>query len=209
MRVISQRFAPITAVFAALLLLSATFLHTAHAQNNPKQFIESLSQNVLHILEDSALSKQEKRTRLTSIFSENVDTTWMARFALGRHYRTASEEEREKYTSLYHDYVLHSYVPKFEAYTSQKLEIGRVTPAGDSEYTIQTTIRGAENQPDIQVNYRLKSDNGSFKVVDIIGEGVSLITTQRSDFGGMITRAGLSKFIQKLNHKVTKLKSKQ
>ena len=42
----------------------------------------------------------------------------------------------------------------------------------------------------IKVDWRLVTDNGAFKINDIIIEGISMMVTQRSEFASVIQRHG-------------------
>ena len=48
----------------------------------------------------------------------------------------------------------------------------------------------AQNGQAIKVDWRLRDRKGSFKVIDVIVEGVSMSVTQRSDFSSVIQRGG-------------------
>ena len=54
----------------------------------------------------------------------------------------------------------------------------------------------------ILVDYRLRGDSGAFKIVDITVEGVSLLTTQRSEFNGIVERKGIDGLIEALKKQV-------
>jgi len=61
------------------------------------------------------------------------------------------------------------------------------------------------NDPDgqkINVDYRLRDDSGAFKIVDIAVEGVSLLSTQRSEFNGIIETKGVEGLTEALKKQV-------
>ena len=51
--------------------------------------------------------------------------------------------------------------------------------------------------------------DGNFKITDFIGEGVSLIMTQRNDFNAILDQKGVDGFLNFLSDKVKELKSKK
>ena len=42
----------------------------------------------------------------------------------------------------------------------------------------------------MQLDWRLVTDNGAYKISDIIVEGVSMMVTQRSEFASVVQRNG-------------------
>lgn len=196
----------ILAAFITFLFFFVAFAGNtiANDTNAAKEYLDKTSQKAIAVLKSSDADK-EKATQLEKIFTENTDTQWMANFVIGRYIRDAKPEQKTKYFDLYKKYLINSYVPKFKQYTGQDFKIGSVSDAGKGEFIAKTTIKSDKSATgDILVDYRLIKSGSSFKIVDIIGEGVSLITTQRSDFGGLISQKGFDFFLEKLEEKVKK-----
>lgn len=185
-----------------------SFSNGAYADaDGAKNFVKSISDKVLAVVKDKSLSDSQKEKELTNIFQNSVDAKWMGRFAMGKYFRQASGEEQSKYLKLYNEFLIHSYVPRFREYTSEEFKISDVKAVEDGQVMVQTElVPQTKDAPAIRVDYRIKSDAGIYKVIDVVGEGVSLITTQRSDFGGMISSKGVPYFISKLEERVKNLK---
>ncbi len=52
-----------------------------------------------------------------------------------------------------------------------------------------TEVRGP-GTPSVRVDWRVRGDAGTYKVVDIIIEGASMVITQRDEFASVIRRSG-------------------
>lgn len=204
--------------FILLFLCTALPMHAygdeVKPSENPdiskaKDFVTNLSDSIFSIVNSQEITDIEKEKQLIRIFKQSVDTDWMGVFVLGRYYRTAEPAQSKRYLKLYHEYLINSYIPKFRQYAGETFEVLRIREKSKNDFIIQTKLNNniEANNEDIRVDYRLrKNGTGSFKVVDIIGEGISLITTQRSDFGGLISRKGVGYFIDKLEAKVNEMK---
>jgi len=168
-------------------------------------FVVDISNQVLSILEDKASDESVREEKLTTLFNAYVDTRWMAYFVIGRYRKQMSDEQLSKYLNLYHDYLVGSYVPDFKKYDGQAIEVLRVQKESKREYTVQIAVQQSD-KPSVRVDYRIRTTkNGAFKIIDIVGESVSLITTQRSDFAGLISRKGVDYFLEKLESKVSSM----
>jgi len=161
---------------------------------DPKAYSTSVSTAIVDVIK-SDLSEEEKFKKLTSVFIDNVDTDFMGKFAMGRYFRTAKPDMQKKYLTLYRDYVMYSYVPKFKNYANQTVEILAANKAKNDEYIVKSRLKpkGGEVK-EILLDYRIKKNGSSFKIVDIIGEGVSYITNQRSDFGSALSQMPLVEY---------------
>lgn len=191
--------------FFALLLLVAlpTAPALAAGADDVRQFVDSLGQKVVSVVNSGGGDAQKQQ--LQQMFIENVDIDWMAQFVAGRGWQQASEEQLTRYKDAFKRYLLMRYTTNFAEYTGSQYTIAGTRDEGDGQYTVGMQIKsgGAQTQ-DIQAGYRVRGAGGSFKIVDIIVEGVSLITTQRSEFASVLQQKGMDGLIESLETKVGK-----
>ena len=166
-----------------------------------RKFIEKVSSDTIAIVK-SDISNEEKEQQITKLFEDVVDTKWMARFVMGRYWNEANDEQKKKYTDLYHKFVLSNYVPLFREYNDEKIVVKSVSGDSDNEFTIYTEIK-SEGDPTYRVDYKVKKDSQKYQIFDIVAEGISMITTQRSDFGSILSRGGIKDLVKRLKAKVS------
>ena len=198
--------------FAISLLLVASGITAAVAASfsakDPEEFADKMANKVVNIIE-SKDSENDKLEKLISLFKKNVDTDWMAKFVMGKYYRQIDDDKKGKYLKLYRDYVIYSYIPRFKEYSGERIAVTGSRDEGKGEHIVKTVLKTDKvNSGSVYVDYRLKKSGNGFKVIDIIGEGVSLITTQRSDFAAPLSKKGTAYFIDVLERKVKKIKEK-
>ena len=63
-------------------------------------------------------------------------------------------------------------------------------PDGDKDTLVTSYIVASTGGDKFQVDWRVRNKGGSYKVVDIVVEGVSMSQTQRADFASVIQRGG-------------------
>ncbi len=65
-------------------------------------------------------------------------------------------------------------------------------------------IKTPNQTENTKAGYRLRPEKSNgFKIVDIIVEGVSLVITQRSEFGSVIKQKGMDGLITTIENKIT------
>ena len=191
----------------SLLLILVTLMPFSAFAGTPKDFAENLADTVIKIIE-APKSEDAREKDLIALFRSKVDTTWMAGFTMGKNYRTLTPAQKAKYNQLYADYVIYSYIPKFRMYTGERMDVNQVIDEGSDLFTVKTSLKTkASSTGSVFVDYKLKKAGGEFKIVDVIGEGVSLINTQRSDFTAPQNDLGVDGFIARLEEKVKALKA--
>lgn len=174
----------------------------AATSEEARQFVDTVGKQVLDTVNGSA-DEAQKQQKLRQLFSDNVDMDWMGRFVLGRAWTQATQDQRSNYLQAYRDYLLARYTTNFADYAGSKYTITDVKPEAGGQYVVGMDVKSPHaKDPEIKAGYRLRSwENGQFKINDIIIEGVSLITTQRSEFASVAQKDGLDKLIEQLKVK--------
>ena len=114
----------------------------------------------------------------------------------------ATQEQRDHYLQVYKDYLLARYTSNFADYTGSKYTITDAKDEGNGQFSVSMQIKAPKQSQDTLAGYRLRAnDNGQFKIIDIIIEGVSLITTQRSEFSSVVQQKGMDGLIQAIESK--------
>ncbi len=195
----------IISVFCAAFVVFAGVSAQA-GEKEAKAYVQDVSNRVLDIISSSKFSQDEKQKKLIGVFEKTVDTKWIGRFVLGRYYNTATAAQKKAYDDVYREFLIRSYVPRFKEYKGQKFELTETRKDGNNEYLVKTLITSESDAP-IRVDYRVRDGGNGFKVSDIISEGVSLINTQRSEFGSAVSREGMDYLIEQLKDRLAKLKA--
>ena len=103
---------------------------------------------------------------------------------------------------MYKAYLSQTYVNKFTEYNDQKNKIISIKALNNNYYLATTEIQ--MNDLKIEIAYRIKKlKDGKLKIRDIIGEGVSLITAQRSEFGSVLSNQGVDALIKLMEEKTS------
>jgi len=152
-------------------------------------FILKLAERVVTGLTKPGVTAEERDRRFRDLFHEGFDVPAIARFALGRYWRTANEEERREYLKLFEELIVQTYAHRFTGYSGERLRVVTTRAASDGESVVTTEVIRDAGAP-IKVDWRVFKKDGSYKIYDIVVEGVSMSITQRDDFAALIQRQG-------------------
>ncbi len=161
-------------------------------------FIDGIGQEVVGILGNASMNDASKETALRGLFQKHVDVDWIGRFVLGKYWRTASPAQQQRYLEGYRGFVIKSYTSKFKEYTgSETYKIkGSIQDAQGRNIVTMELLRPGEAS--VMVDYKIRREDNELRIFDIVVEGVSLITTQRSEFASVVSRKGLDYLIEQL-----------
>jgi len=151
-------------------------------------FMSELWTRAVEVLDKKA-PLTERLTRFRQLFQADFDGPGIARFVLGRYWRTASEQEQQEYMRLFEDYVIFVYGTRLSHFNGETFKV-RGSRTDESGTVVSTDIISPSGEPPIKVDWRLVADRGAFKINDVIIEGISMMVTQRSEFASIIQRHG-------------------
>ncbi|MTJ82092.1 MAG: ABC transporter substrate-binding protein [Telmatospirillum sp.] len=177
---------------AAFVLAAGTFAVPAHAQDGEaaQKFIAELARQAITTVADRQLPQAERESRFRKLFVTAFDLSEIGRFVLSRSWRTATPDQQQEFLSLFEDITVLTWAKRFQDYNGESLETGGVTRDGDRGWVVDSHILRAQGQQ-IPVQWKVKqSEDGSFRVIDIVVEGVSMAITHRSDYAAALQANG-------------------
>ena len=151
-------------------------------------FVRQLSEKLIAVINGSG-SLAEKRQQILPLIDQNVDVDGIGRFCLGRYWRMATPEQQQKFLQLFHRVLLNAITGKLGEYQGVRFDIGASAPRGPGQTMVNTTIY-RPGQPQTNVQWVIAEVAGTPRVIDVIGEGVSLSITQRGDYSSYLQRNG-------------------
>ncbi len=162
----------------------------ADSSSDATAFIQGLSDQAIASLTAPGISREEREARARVLLNDNFAVPTIGQFVLGRYWRTASDEERAEYLRLFEELIVVTYVDRFSRYSGERLRVINALSDTDSgDVTVNSEITRPAGAP-VQVGWRVRRVPPSFKIVDVIVEGVSMGQTQRSDFASVIRNNG-------------------
>lgn len=196
-------------VIVAVFLAVAESAAPAGAAVNPSSaagFVKTLGDSAIAVLTDKNTDRSERRRRYRELLDAGFAVKTIARFVIGRYWRMATPEQRDEYLRLFREFVLETYASRLDSYAGEKFKIVSAKPL-DNKDTIVATEIGSGDGPPIRVDYRVRRRDDNYKIVDVMVEGVSLITTQRQEFASIINRDGIEGLLALLRERTAKAKA--
>jgi len=160
-------------------------------------FVEKLANTIITDVLKSTDTAEKKTERFEKHFLEALDTQSIGKFVLGRYWRTASHTEREQFLDAFTDMALKSWADKFDMYNGQEIIFIDARPAeGENQVYVNSQIKNDPNP--VEVIWRVRNKNGTYKIVDIIIEGVSMVLSYRNEYTAYLQNHSLSELTERL-----------
>jgi phospholipid transport system substrate-binding protein len=147
-------------------------------------FIKNIGDQLVGVV-NGPESDREKRAKLTAIIDNAVDVDGVARFCLGRFWRTASPEQQHRYMVLFHQVLVNNITAKIGEYRGVRFQMGR-TQQRDENAVVSTVVERPSNPP-TNVDWIVSNPGTDPKIIDVVAEGTSLRLTQRQDYASYLS----------------------
>jgi phospholipid transport system substrate-binding protein len=189
-------------VLAALMSLS---VH-AEAHSDPKAVVQAAVDGVLQVLKarpDQGRLRSEDRQAIREAVEKYFDFVEMSKRSLGRSWKKIDSRQKEHFVDVFRELLERSYGNRLASYKGQIVEYGDVRVDG-KRARVDTMI--IDENRSIPVQYSLKLKGGQWRVYDIRIEGLSLVSTFRTDFRTIYKKKGYEGLIRQLEAKIENMK---
>lgn len=187
--------------FIALIFVSINLF----ANIGPDELVRKTADDVISIIKQDKDIQAGDTNKIYKLAEEkilpNFDFERISRLVLGKAWRTATDDQKTQFKYEFKNLLLRTYAVALSKYKDQKIEYKplRMKPT-DEIVTVKTEIIQSGAQP-IDVDYALAKQDNGWLVIDIIIEGVSLVTNYRSQFASEIKKNGMDSLIKELANK--------
>jgi ABC-type transport system involved in resistance to organic solvents, auxiliary component len=168
----------------------------------PQELIQKVSQDLLRDLDSNraVYSKDSQKLRglVDKYLLPHFDTDYSARLVLGKHWRTATPEQRQRFIDAFYQSLMRNYGDAILEFRADRLKI--LPFRGDlasGSATVRTEITRDNGTP-VPVNYSLRGTPQGWKAWDVTIEGISYVKNYRTDFGAQADKEGIEAVIKRL-----------
>lgn len=170
--------------------------------SGPSQLIESAANIMLQEISARRAEFRKDPAKLYSLVDEVLlpyfDVDHAARLVLGRHWATATPQQRQRFVDAFYKSLLHNYSDALVEFTGDRIKVlpYKGDPAARTAQ-VRTTVKRSNGQA-VPVNYSLRLTDKGWKAWDVVIEGISYVKSFREDFGAEIDQKGIDAVIQRL-----------
>ena len=183
-------------VAPAALLLPVAPVEAATTQGAPSQLVLENSTRVLRTLESRRAEFAKDRGALDAFisteFNKMFDRDYAARLVLGRHARGADAADIKLFADALADSLTSRYGASLVSFDSGlKVRVKSEAPLrGGAIVKVSSEFIRKSGDP-VPVDYLMHKVGGTWKVFDVMVEGVSFVQTFRGQFDQPLSRKGI------------------
>ena len=187
-------------VAVALLAVPAIADDAAEAEAIVRKTVDQ----VLEVLAREGLSDDQRRQQIEEIAYDRFDFVTISRLVLARKWKRFSPEQQQEFIEQFKIQLSKNYGSRITRYEQEQVEIRDHRLERNGDVTVRTRIDGGAADG-IEVDYRMRrkarKTDGPWMVIDVIVEGVSLVSSYRSQFAEVLNHNDPSEVLKQLREK--------
>ena len=173
-----------------LVILLSFLINNLSFAKNPSDLINGIVNEASLVLKSSD-PVESKIIKLNDIAERSVDISGIGMYALGKHKKSMSEDEKTKYKKLFRSYFLKSFSSRLVDYTDPKINVVSEKKINEKYTIVNSVLEATSKRPKVKIDWRIYTKNPDKPLIrDLIVEGLSLARTQKEEFNSVIQNNG-------------------
>lgn len=166
----------------------------------PRKLIEDTAAGIVSALGRQDQSAEARVAEIEKIANEVFDFTTMSKLVLARHWRKLDKEKRAEFVREFKRNLSKTYGTRLDRYDQENIEVfgSQLEPRDD--VSIKTRIVGGQFNGAV-ISYRLRKRSERWRIIDVVIEGVSLVSNYRSQFAEILSNGTIDDLLAKLRDK--------
>ena len=189
-----------------LFLMTSSSYATVIPQDNPEEMVRALSQELVTKINEQRETLNAHPEQVKIFANQHVlpyvDTVKMARYVMGRYWRTASKEQKGAFVNAFSEMLIRSYsksllklqITKVIVKPAQQVKKGVVTVASE-------VFQSDGAKTDVVYRAYLNKKSQKWLLYDISIEGISMLLNYRKSYGSEFSKKGIDKVIAEMEAK--------
>ncbi len=192
--------------FKTFFLTLLSFLWTSQSyavsvpQTDPAEMVSALSTELIKAMNEQRVeleSSPEKVKAFAAIYVlPYVDTYKMARYVMGKHWRTATELQQNDFMAAFSNTLIRSYSQSLLKLNIESVSVKNAQEERPGRVTVPSVVIQSDgNQTDVIYRAYLNKESKKWMLYDVAIEGISMLLNYRKAYDSDFSKIGIDAVI--------------
>jgi len=189
-----------------IFFLFATIHASAQTESaaTAKQVVEKFQTELITVMKNGKqLGYAGRYEKLNGPVSNSHDLTKIARIVVGKEWEKLSEAQQQKLVDVFIRLSIASYAYNFKDYSGEAFVFDSEEETTRGGVVVHSHLIIPDDKP-VKFDYMLKEKGDSWRIINIIANGVSDLAVKRSEHTSILQREGFDAVVTKINEKSEK-----
>ena len=168
-------------------------------------FVRGVGDEVIAILgnkDNSTFAEREAAFR--DVMVRGFDVPLVTRFVMGRNWKAATDEQRAEFSAIFLDFLARVYASRFDSYSygGEQFTVRSAIADESGDTIVRARVARPSGADPVELDFRVRTRDGTHKVVDLYVEGISMLLTHRVEFSSVINRKGIDGLLRDIRARI-------
>jgi phospholipid transport system substrate-binding protein len=189
-------------VFISCLFATGNIFAQTESGATAKQVVEKFQTELIAVMKNGKqLGYAGRYDKLYEPVSNSHDLTKIARIVVGKEWEKLSEAQQQKLVDVFIRLSVASYAHNFKDYSGETFVFDSEEETTRGGVVVHSHLIIPDDKP-VKFDYMLKEKGNSWRIINIIANGVSDLALKRSEYTTILQREGFDALIAKINEKI-------
>lgn len=166
----------------------------------PRQLIDETAVKIVAILARKSDPTEKRVGEIEEIAYELFDFTTMSKLVLARNWRKLTPAQQTTFIEEFKRHLSHTYGTRLDRYDQERVDVYAAQVEQRNDVSVKTRIVGGQFDG-AEISYRLRQQADRWRIIDVVIEGVSLVSNYRSQFQEVLNTGTIDDLLAKLRDK--------
>jgi phospholipid transport system substrate-binding protein len=186
------------AFVACLLMASAVIANPGPPDALIEGAVAELSEKLSGRKEELAENRDELYALINDILLPRFDRKLAAQLVLAKHWRTATDEQRERFINAFYNSLLRKYADGLLEFDEDRIEVVEFRGDTSARRSLVKTNVTLDDGTQVPVHYDLVNRGDHWLIFNVKVEGVSYVSNFRTEIDSEIRASSLQAVIDRL-----------
>lgn len=192
----------LTGVFILCLLTAVNAVAEEKSGTSARAVVEKFQAELIEVMKNGKqLGFAGRYDKLYDSVSNSHDLTKIARIVVGKEWEKLSSEQQDKLIDVFSRLSVASYAHNFKEYAGESFVFDSEEETARGGFVVHSRLIVPDDKP-VKFDYMLKEIGSSWRIINIIANGVSDLALKRSEYTTILQREGFDALIKKINEKI-------
>jgi phospholipid transport system substrate-binding protein len=188
--------------FVCWFVLMSHFSAAYAQEETAKQVVENFQSELMAVMKQGKeLGFKGRYDKLNVAIAKSHDLTKIARVVVGKEWSKLTDDQQQKLVDVFSQLSIAAYAYNFKDFSGESFKFGSEEETTRGGAVIHTTLL-IPSEKDVKFDYMLKKKGESWRIINIIANGVSDLALKRSEYTSILERDGFDSLMTKINDKI-------
>lgn len=172
------------------------------SKSTARQIVDKFQEELIDVMKNGKkLGYSGRYDKLKNPVTNSHDLTKIARIVVGKEWEKLTEVQQQQLVDVFSRLSIASYAHNFKDYSGEAFTFDTEETTTRGGVIIHSHLTIPDDKP-VKFDYMLKEKGDSWRIINIIANGVSDLALKRSEYTTILQREGFDALIAKINGKI-------